>query len=92
MTYLHPCQVEDGTPFGRWYPPGHAALPDDEDGAAMYRDASHMLRKVPMNLTADHVPSHWSHVSWRHSNCMTEARRAARQGSGQGRFRDQPQG
>ncbi len=43
---LHHRQVEDGTPFGRWYPPGHAALPDDEEGAAMYRDASHMLREV----------------------------------------------
>ena len=39
-------QVEDGTPFGRWYPPGHAALPDDEAGAVMYRDASEMLREV----------------------------------------------
>ena len=39
-------QVEDGTPFGRWYPPGHAALPDDEQGAAMYRDASEVLREV----------------------------------------------
>ncbi len=52
-----PSQVEDGTPFGRWYPPGHAALPDDEDGAAMYRDASHMLREVSVTLTAAQLPT-----------------------------------
>ena len=41
--YLH-LQVEDKTPFARWYAPGAAPLPSDEASADMYRTASSMLR------------------------------------------------
>lgn len=40
-------QVEAGTPFARWQAAGRLSFPDDEAGADMYRDASHMLRQVP---------------------------------------------
>lgn len=39
-------QVEAGTPFARWQAAGRLSFPDDEAGADMYRDASHMLRQV----------------------------------------------
>ena len=37
-------QVEDKTPFARWYAPGTTPLPSDEASADMYRTASAMLR------------------------------------------------
>lgn len=41
-------QVEAGTPFARWQAAGRLTFPDDEAGADMYRDASNMLREVPI--------------------------------------------
>ena len=38
--------MEEGTPFGKWYPAGSSALPPEDDGAAMYSDASRMLQEV----------------------------------------------
>lgn len=49
MRVLGPCaahheyasgQVEDKTPFSRWYTPGAAPLPTDEAAADMFRTAS----------------------------------------------------
>lgn len=39
-------QVEAGTPFERWQAAGRLSFPDDDEGAAMYADASRMLRQV----------------------------------------------
>jgi hypothetical protein len=41
-------QVEAGTPFARWQADGRLSFPDDEAGAAMYRDASNLLRQVTL--------------------------------------------
>ena len=38
--------MEDGTPFGTWYPAGTKLLPQEDDGALMYADASSMLQAV----------------------------------------------
>ena len=37
-------QVEEGTPFARWYSPGRAPLPEEDSAAEMYRMASRTLR------------------------------------------------
>ena len=42
--------MEEGTPFGKWYPAGSSLLPQEEAGAAMYADASRMLRQVAADL------------------------------------------
>ena len=39
-------QVEDKTPFARWYTPGAAPLPSDEAAADMFRMASNVLRSA----------------------------------------------
>lgn len=39
-------QVEEGTPFEKWYPAGTTLLPQDEEGALMYEDASRILQEV----------------------------------------------
>ena len=39
-------QVEDGTPFAKWYTPGSQPLPSDEASAAMYRRASEVLGRA----------------------------------------------
>lgn len=39
-------QVEAGTPFGRWFSPGEAPLPEDETCADMYRTASRVLGRA----------------------------------------------
>ena len=36
-------QVEDKTPFARWYTPGTAPLPTDEAAADMFRMTSRVL-------------------------------------------------
>lgn len=43
---IYDLQVEAGTPFGRWRDQGRLSFPDDSSGAAMYTDASAMLRKA----------------------------------------------
>lgn len=45
-TCLAAKQVEAGTPFGRWHDAGRLKLPTDDEGAAMYSDASRMLLEV----------------------------------------------
>ncbi|CBJ30711.1 coproporphyrinogen III oxidase [Ectocarpus siliculosus] len=40
---VYDLQVEAGTPFGRWFSPGEAPLPEDETCADMYRTASGVL-------------------------------------------------
>jgi coproporphyrinogen III oxidase-like Fe-S oxidoreductase len=37
-------QVEEGTPFARWYQPGKKPLPDDDAAWQMYAAASTTLR------------------------------------------------
>lgn len=37
-------QVEEGTPFARWFTPGESPLPQDADAAAMYSTASALLQ------------------------------------------------
>ena len=37
-------QVEDNTPFARWYQPGAQPLPSNDESADMYRRASAVLR------------------------------------------------
>ncbi len=37
-------QVEEGTPFGRWYAAGQRPLPLEDEAADMYVVASDMLR------------------------------------------------
>jgi hypothetical protein len=37
------CQVEEGTPFARWYTAGQAPLPDEGQAVDMYEMASRML-------------------------------------------------
>lgn len=41
---VYDLQIEDGTPFGRWYTPGESPLPSDSSAADMYRLASRRLR------------------------------------------------
>ena len=41
---VYDLQVEEGTPFARWYSPGAHPLPSDSDAARMFRDASEVLR------------------------------------------------
>jgi oxygen-independent coproporphyrinogen-3 oxidase len=41
---VYDLQIEEGTPFHKWYEPGEGVMPDDETGAAMFRDASAVLR------------------------------------------------
>ena len=41
---VYDLQIEEGTPFGKWYEPGVGPMPREEDGAAMFRDASRALR------------------------------------------------
>jgi oxygen-independent coproporphyrinogen-3 oxidase len=41
---VYDLQVEEGTPFARWYSPGAHPLPCDSDAARMFRDASEVLR------------------------------------------------
>lgn len=41
---VYDLQVEEGTPFARWYTPGEGPLPREEDAAEMFRDASSALR------------------------------------------------
>ena len=41
---VYDLQVEEGTPFARWYTPGEGPLPREEDAAEMFRDASRALR------------------------------------------------
>ena len=41
---VYDLQIEEGTPFDKWYEPGQGVMPDDETGAAMFRDASAVLR------------------------------------------------
>ena len=41
---MYDLQVEEGTPFARWYTPGEGPLPREEDAAEMFRDASRALR------------------------------------------------
>lgn len=40
---IHAAQVEDKTPFARWYEPRAAPLPSDESAADMFRLASSLL-------------------------------------------------
>lgn len=40
---VYDLQIEEGTPFGKWYEPGVGPMPREEDGAAMFRDASRAL-------------------------------------------------
>ncbi|KAK9804542.1 hypothetical protein WJX73_006876 [Symbiochloris irregularis] len=40
---VYDLQVEDKTPFARWYTPGSAPLPTDEAAASMFRAASRVL-------------------------------------------------
>ncbi|KAK9814526.1 hypothetical protein WJX72_007398 [[Myrmecia] bisecta] len=41
---VYDLQVEDKTPFGRWYKPGASPLPSDSTAANMYQAASQTLR------------------------------------------------
>ena len=41
---MYDLQVEEGTPFARWYCPGRTRLPSDSDAARMFRDASEVLQ------------------------------------------------
>lgn len=41
---IHHTQVEEGTPFARWYQPGKKPLPDDDAAWQMYAAASTTLR------------------------------------------------
>jgi oxygen-independent coproporphyrinogen-3 oxidase len=41
---VYDLQVEEGTPFARWYRPGAAPLPADDAAAGMFEDASAALR------------------------------------------------
>lgn len=43
---VYDLQVEAGTPFGRWRDSGRLSFPDDTSGAAMFTDASTMLRQA----------------------------------------------
>ena len=40
---VYDLQIEEGTPFWKWYEPGVGPMPREEDGAAMFRDASRAL-------------------------------------------------
>ena len=40
---VYDLQIEEGTPFGKWYEPGVGPMPREEDSAAMFRDASRAL-------------------------------------------------
>ena len=40
---VYDLQIEEGTPFGRWYTSGVTPMPQEEDGATMFRDASFIL-------------------------------------------------
>jgi len=40
---VYDLQVEEGTPFARWYNQGQSPLPKDDDAAAMYAEASSVL-------------------------------------------------
>ncbi|CAN0353421.1 unnamed protein product, partial [Scytosiphon promiscuus] len=40
---VYDLQVEAGTPFGSWFTPGEAPLPEDQTCADMYRTASKVL-------------------------------------------------
>lgn len=37
---VYDLQVEEGTPFGRWYTPGEGPMPREEEAAEMFRTAS----------------------------------------------------
>ena len=41
---VYDLQIEEGTPFHKWYEPGEGVMPDEETGAAMFRDAAYVLR------------------------------------------------
>mmetsp|Transcript_19983 Transcript_19983/g.55628 ORF Transcript_19983/g.55628 Transcript_19983/m.55628 type:complete len:480 (+) Transcript_19983:87-1526(+) len=43
---VYDLQVEEGTPFARWYSPGSAPLPEDDDTASMYTAASSTLQNA----------------------------------------------
>ena len=53
-TWLAREQVEAGTPFGRWHDAGRLRLPTDDEGAAMYSDASRMLLEVLPSFLRSH--------------------------------------
>ncbi len=40
---VYDLQIEEGTPFARWYEAGAAPLPPDDDAAEMFADAASML-------------------------------------------------
>jgi coproporphyrinogen III oxidase-like Fe-S oxidoreductase len=41
---VYDLQVEEGTPFGRWYIPGEGPMPREEEAVEMFKAASEVLR------------------------------------------------